>query len=232
MAKTFQVALTGDFYDSAGKPKYADLGLSVFENQRQIQVKSFAEHRKIIGADQLVGVNGVIVLTPSMTRESLAKPDDLLAIGRFGVGYDSVDVPACTEADVLLFITAGAVDRPVAEAVVGWMIGLTHHMLIKDRLVREGKWDDRSKFMGKELRDRTLGVIGLGGIARKLLELLSGWGMKPPLAFDPFLDAASAAKLGVKLVSLDDVLKSSDFVSIHCPLTDKTRGLIGAANCL
>jgi len=82
--------------------------------------------------------------------------------------------------------------------------------------------------MGRELRDRTLGVIGLGGIARKLLELLAGWGMKPPLAFDPFTKPADAEKLGVKLVSLDELLKSSDFVSIHCPLTNETRGLIGS----
>jgi phosphoglycerate dehydrogenase-like enzyme len=163
-----------------------------------------------------------------VTRETVSDARDLLAIGRFGVGYDAVDIAACTEADVLVFITAGAVDRPVAEAVVGWMIALTHNVLVKDRLVREGNWDDRSQYMGRELRDRTLGVIGLGGIARKLLEMLNGWGMNPPLAFDPFLESADAEKLGVKLASLDELLKSSDFVSIHCPLTNETRGVIGA----
>src|SRR5205814_6932133 len=173
----------------------------------------FKEHRKVIGADQLSNVNGVIVLTPAVTRETVSDAKDLLAVGRFGVGYDAVDVAACTDADVVAFITAGAVDRPVAEAVVGWMIGLTHHVLVKDRLVREGKWDDRSKYMGRELRDRTLGVIGLGGIAKKLLELLSGWGMNPPLAFDPFVTPDTAAKMRAKLVSLDELLSASDFVS-------------------
>src|SRR5438132_1176430 len=134
MGKTFQVALTGDFYDAAGKPRYADLGLGVFEGHPNIVVKSFAGHRPQIGAD---------------------------------------------------------------------------------RLAREGKWDARSGYMGRELRDRTLGVIGCGGIARKLIELLGGWGMKQPLAFDPYLDAATAAKLGVRLVSLQELLKSGDFVSIH-----------------
>ncbi len=227
MSNVFQVALTGDFYDATGQPKYADLGLGVFEAHANIAVRSFSEHRKQIGADQPAGANGVIVLTPAVTRESVSNANDLLAIGRFGVGYDAVDVKACTEADVLVYITAGAVDRPVAEAVVGWMIALTHNVLAKDRLVRQGKWDDRSRYMGKELRDRTLGVIGLGGIARKLLELLSGWGMKPPLAFDPFMKPDAAMKLGVWLVPLDELLRSSDFVSIHCPLTDQTRGLIG-----
>ena len=167
------------------------------------------------------------MLTPQVTKETVSAADDLLAIGRFGVGYDNVDVPACTAADVLLVITAGAVDRPVAEATVGWMIGLTHHMKVKDLLVCEGKWDERSGYMGRELRDRTLGVVGLGGIARKLLELLANWGMNQPVAFDPFIDPVAAANLGVRLVDLDELMRTSDFVSIHCPLTEKTRGLIG-----
>jgi phosphoglycerate dehydrogenase-like enzyme len=223
----FHIALTADFYNPSGEPKFADLGLDVFEDQPQIQWTPFVEHRPTIGADQLIGANGVIVLTPAVTRETVASAGNLLAVGRFGVGYDAVDVAACTEADVLLFITTGAVDRPVAEAVVGWMIALAHHTRTKDRLVREGRWDDRSLFMGCELRDRTLGVVGLGGIARKLIELLSTWGMKPPLAFDPFIDPSVADELGVRRVALDELLRSSDFVSIHCPLTSGTRGLIG-----
>lgn len=223
----FNVALTADFFAPSGEPKFADTGLDLFDAHPHIKVQRLREHRPQIGADQHAGAHGVIVLTPTVARESLEKADDLIAIGRFGVGYDSVDVPACTAADVLVVITAGAVDRPVAEATVGWMIGLTHHVLAKDRLVREGKWDDRSRYMGCELRDRTLGIIGLGGIGRKLLELLQGWGMRSPLAFDPHLDPAVAAKLGVRLVDLDELMWSSDFVSIHCPLTSETRGLVG-----
>jgi phosphoglycerate dehydrogenase-like enzyme len=169
----------------------------------------------------------VIVLTPSVTAKSLSESGDLLAIGRFGVGYDAVDVKACTEADVVAFITAGAVDRPVAEATVGWMIALTHHVRTKDQLVRTGRWDERSKFMGRELRDRTLGIIGLGGIARQVLTLLKGWAMNQPLVFDPFLSPAAAEEAGVRLVGLDELVQSADFVSIHCPLTEKTRGLLG-----
>ncbi len=223
----FHVALTADFYTASGEPKFSDFGLSTFEEHPEISVRPFAQHRPQIGADQLAGANGVIVLTPSVTRETVADAGDLLAVGRFGVGYDSVNVQACTDADVLVCITVGAVDRPVAEATVGWMIALTHHMSVKDRLAREARWEDRSRYMGRELRDRTLGVIGLGGIARKLIELLAGWGMRPPIAFDPFADRAAAEKLSVRLVEMDEVLRTSDFVSIHCPLTDKTRGLIG-----
>ena len=97
---TFRVAMTADFYDATGAPKYPDLGLSVFEGHPHIQCVPFAEHRPQIGADQINNAQGVIVLTPSVTAQSVARANDLLAIGRFGVGYDAVDVRACTEANM------------------------------------------------------------------------------------------------------------------------------------
>ena len=228
MKPAFNLILTADFRDSAGKLKFPDIGLSVLAENSQINHTFFKEHRAEIGADQIGDAQAVLVLAPNVTAQSVSNAKDLLVIARFGVGYDSVDVKACTAADVLVTITPGAVDRPVAEAAIGWMIALSHNVLAKDRLVRTGQWDERAKYMGRELRDRTLGVIGLGGIGRKTIELLRGFGMNQPLAFDPFASAELAAKSGVKLVSLEELLKQSDFVSIHCPLTEKTRGLIGA----
>jgi phosphoglycerate dehydrogenase-like enzyme len=226
--REFYVSLTADFRDDAGKLKFPDIGLSVLEGNPHIRPSFFKEHKKEIAADQIASAQGVIVLTPSVTAESVSKAENLLVMARFGVGYDSVDVKACTAADVLVTITTGAVDRPVAEATIGWMIALSHNFFAKDRLVRTGQWDERSKYMGRELRDRTLGVIGLGGIGRKTIEMLGGFGMKQPLAFDPFASEEMAAKSGARLVGLDELLKQADFVSIHCPLTEKTRGLIGA----
>jgi phosphoglycerate dehydrogenase-like enzyme len=125
-------------------------------------------------------------------------------------------------------ITAGAVDRPVAEATVGWMIALTHQFIPKDRLVRTGKWDDRTRFVGCELRDRTLGVVGLGGIGRTLVSLLGGFGMRQPIAYDPLVSSQAMAEVGVTSVSLDELMSTADFVSIHCPLNEGTRGLVGS----
>ncbi|MBI3875753.1 MAG: hypothetical protein HY300_07305 [Verrucomicrobia bacterium] len=230
--KKFIVALTADFYDGTGRPKYKDLGLSVLTGQPHMQTRVFTEHRKQITPDQLAGAQAVLVLTPAVTAETVSQAGDLLVVARFGVGYDSVDVRACTAADVLVTITTGAVDRPVAEATLGWMIALSHNVLIKDRLVRTGHWDERSKFMGRELRDRTLGVIGLGGIGRKLVELLRGFGMNQPLAFDPFIRPEVAAAAGARLAPLDELLRTADFVSIHCPLNEQTRNLIGACQGL
>jgi phosphoglycerate dehydrogenase-like enzyme len=225
--RTFRVALTADFYNERGELPYKDMGLSVFDGQSQLEYFALADKRPEIGADQIGDANAIVVLMPAVTRQTLSNADNLLVIGRFGVGYEKVDVAACTDADVLAFITAGAVDRSVAEATVGWMIALTHHTLIKDRLVRTGQWDVRTRYMGSELRDHVFGAVGLGGIARETIRLLSIFGMKQPIAFDPYMKPEAAAALGVRLVSLDELLSTADFVSLHCPLTEETRGMIG-----
>jgi phosphoglycerate dehydrogenase-like enzyme len=224
---SFRVALTADFFEAGGAPKYKDMGLSVFADQPHIHHFPLSEHRPQLGADQLREVQGAIVLTPQVTAETVAAATGFLAVGRFGVGYDAVDVAACTRADVAVYITAGAVDRSVAEATVGWMIALTHHLRVKDRLLRQGQWQERSRYMGRELRDRTFGAVGLGGIACETIRLLGVFGMRPPLAFDPYVDPAVAADLGVVLVDLDELLSRADFVSLHCPLNEQTRNLIG-----
>jgi phosphoglycerate dehydrogenase-like enzyme len=226
-AHAFRIALTADFYEATGALRYRDIGLDRLTGRPEIEVGRFAEHRAEIDPEQLAGLNGVIVLTPRVTARSLTAADDLLAVGRFGVGYDSVDVGACTQADVVLFITAGAVDRPVAEATVAWMLALTHQVRMKDRLVREGRWDERTRYQGCELRERTLGVIGFGGIGRAVVRLLAGFGMNAPLVYDPFVEAELVRALGACPVSLDELLAQADFVSLHCPLNEKTRNLIG-----
>lgn len=224
----FRIALTADFYDEAGVPRYADFGLDTFDGHEHIEISRFISHHAEVTSHQLAEYHAAIVLTPRITPRSLSGCHDLLAISRFGVGYDSVDIAACTANDVLVTITPGAVDRPVAEATIGWMLALTHCLLQKDRLVRTGRWDQRSQFMGCELRDRTLGVVGLGGIGRKLVQLLEGFGMRPPIAFDPCVPSETFIESGVRQVDLEELLATADFVSLHCPLNEQTRGLIGA----
>ena len=219
--------MTADLFDKDGSPKFSDLGLSAFEPYKWIEARPFDEHRPEIGPDQYGTANGIIVGRPRVTAHTVTGADNLLAIGRFGVGYDNVDVSACTRADVLAFITVGAVDHSMAEATIGWMLALCHHIREKDNLARTGGWDTRASFIGSELRDHTFGAVGLGRIARKTIELLKGFAMNPPIAFDPFVREADAAALGVRLVSLDRLMSEADFVSVHCPLSDGTRNLIG-----
>lgn len=222
------IALTADFYDDAGQPRFDDLGLDLLEDQNHLRITRFPQHQPLMTSDQLQGAFGALVLTPQVSAESIAGCEDLLIISRFGVGFDTVDVAACTDQDILVTITAGAVDRSMAEATIGWLIALTHQMLIKDRLVRTGDWDQRTSHNGCELRDRTLGIIGLGGIGQELVSMLATFGMKPPVAFDPFVPASVLSELGVRSVDLPELMQTADFVSIHCPLNEQTRGLVGA----
>lgn len=228
MPTPFRLTLTADFYDEAGAPRYSDFGLGTFEGHEHIVVSRFSDYRDEIAPDQLAGHHAALVLSPKVTANSLAGCKELLAISRFGVGYDSVDVEACTAKDVVLTITPGAVDRPVAEAAVGWMLALSHQMLQKDRLIRTGRWNDRSQYIGSELRDRTLGVVGLGRIGRRLVSLLQGFGMRQPIAYDPYVSAQEMIELGVRKMGLEELLSKADFVSLHCPLLAETQGLIGA----
>src|SRR5690349_2246077 len=111
--KTFRVALTADFYTPDGAPRYRDLGLATFASCPHITAQPLAKFEREITPEQAEGVQGLVVLTPAVTARTVSRANDLLAVGRFGVGYDAVDVPACTAVDVVVFITAGAVDRSV-----------------------------------------------------------------------------------------------------------------------
>lgn len=225
----FRVALSADFFSPEGALLFRDVGLSVLSGDPQIEHVKLKEFRSPAGADQLAGLQGFVTMNASITSDSVTKADNLLAIARFGVGYDDIDVAACTRAAVVFVTTPGAVDRSMAEATVGWMIALTHHMRAKDRLVRESRWDQVSNFMGIELRDRVLGMVGFGGIARATVDQLKSFGMKTPIAYDPFVAPAEFESRGVKQVSLETLMSQADIVSIHCLLNDKTRNLITKA---
>ena len=227
-SRQFRVALTADFFDQSGRLRYDDIGLNLLEADERFAVDRFTAHRAEIASEQLAGFHAAIVLGPRVTAASLAAADDLLVLARFGVGYDNVDVAACTAHDVLLVITAGAVDYSVAEATVGWMLALGHHVRVKDQLVRRAQWDIRSQYMGIELRGRTLGIIGCGGIGRAVIRLLAGFSMQTPLVYDPFVSSDELERIGAVPATLEELLARSDFVSLHCPLHDTTRGLLGA----
>jgi phosphoglycerate dehydrogenase-like enzyme len=225
--RRFVVALTADFFDNAGNLKFRDVGLSTLNGQQSIAIVPMHGFHQCVKPEQLQGVQGAILMEAGADKHTVSDSENLLALARFGVGYNDIDVQACTDADVVFFTAAGGVDRSMAEATVGWMISLGHRFRAKDLLVRSGRWDQASDHVGVELRDRTFGTIGFGGIGRATVELLQGFGMSQPLAYDPYCAPETANRLGVKMVPLDELMRSADFVSIHCPLNDGTRNLVG-----
>jgi D-3-phosphoglycerate dehydrogenase len=230
MTEPFEIALTADFLRPDGAPAYADMGLELLEQAgRRVRHRYLESHEPEIPPEQVAGLDAVLCLTPRVTRNTLRDASRLKVIARFGVGYDSVDVPACTEADVAVTITVGAVNHSVAESIVTFMLALNHQLFAKDRLVREHRWPERSLYMGSELRGKVAGIVGLGGIGKQTLRLLSSFGMEPAVAFDPYLDAASMATVGAKKVDLPTLMRTADYVIVTCPLNEETRHLIGAA---
>ncbi len=223
----FRVGFSADLCDQQGQPVFPDIGLSLLEGVPRIAIGSVAEYRAEYSPDQLTDYDVLISLKPKVTRQSLLGVSRLCAIGRCGVGYDNVDLEACTEKGIAVFITPGGVVRPVAESIVLGVLALSHNLLRKDRQVRQGLWAESTRLLGREPRQRVVGTIGLGNIASEAIRLLRVFDVGRFLAFDPYAALERAAQLGVEMVSLEELLRTSDYVLVNCPLTPQTRGLLG-----
>lgn len=160
--------------------------------------------------------------------ELLKRTPNLLIVSSNGAGFDPVDVAACTAAGVLVVNQSGGNAHSVAEHVLAMMLTLSKRIVQSDRHLRRERDVDRNDFVGNEVRGKTVGIVGLGNVGRRIAGLCKGLlGMKV-LAYDPYLTADVMAVRGGEKVELDQLLRNSDFVSISCPLTRQSRGMIGA----
>lgn len=157
----------------------------------------------------------------------LERCENLLAVCSAGAGYDVIDVDACTRAGIAVCNNSGPGAEAVAEHALGFMLDLAKKITVADRALRSGSLGDRLRLQGSQLLGKTLGVVGLGAIGGRLVELCAPFGMEV-LVFDPYLDDVSAEARGVQRVSLAALVERADFVQVTCPLTAETRGLIGA----
>lgn len=156
----------------------------------------------------------------------LRRCEKLVAVCSAGAGYDVIDVDACTRAGIAVCNNSGPGAEAVAEHALGFMLDLAKKITAADRMLRAGPLSDRMVLRGSQLMGKTLGVIGLGAIGGRLVELCAPFGMEV-LVFDPYLDEVSAQARGVRVVTLAELLERSDFVQVTCPLTSETKGLIG-----
>jgi phosphoglycerate dehydrogenase-like enzyme len=225
MADKFKVGITRDVLGPSGEPVYGRAALKVLD-------------------DPLIEWEYLPVAVPELTPEHASQYDALCLFGsratratvsgsnrrlkliaRFGVGYDNVDVPACTENGVMLTIAPDGVRRPVASSVMAFTLAMSHRLALKDRLVRDGRWKDRGDFLGYGLTGKKLGVIGVGNIGKEVFRLAKPWDMVH-LGCDPNVPQQAVADLGVKMVDLDRLLREADIISVNCLLNDETRHLI------
>ena len=228
MADTFRVALSGDFKKADGSPTFPDFDVEPLRKAPGVEV-AYIDASSPLRADQLADFDALILLQPKFARESIHPNGRLSVVARFGVGYDNVDVPACTEAGIPLVITPDGVRRPVAVSIITLMLALTGKLLIKDRLTRGGPetFNQRVDHMGVGLVGRTLGSIGIGNIGAELFRMAKPFDMKF-IAHDPFADKVVAAELGIELVSMEDVFRRADVLCVNCPLAPETRHLVNA----
>jgi D-3-phosphoglycerate dehydrogenase len=184
----------------------------------------------IIGAAHAYQVNSSRAEVPPHLVPGAAllrSAPNLLIVSTNGVGYDGVDVAACSEAGVLVVNQAGGNREAVAEHVLGMMLCLSKRIVESDRLMRREKVN-RTSLMGHDIAGKTIGIIGLGHVGKRVAELCRGpFGMHV-IATDPYVSAEEMRPLGVERAELDDLLHRADFVSINCPLSQETRGLMGA----
>ena len=227
MGQTFRVGLTRDFLKPDGTLGFGDIGLSVLDKAAGVEWEFLAEDTPELRADQVRDYDALLVMAPGVTVATLQGADGLAILARFGVGYDKVDVDACSNNGVLLTITPDGVRRPVATSIMTFILALSAKLLIKDRLTRAGCWSEKLDHMGIGVTGRVLGVIGMGNIGREVFALAKPFGMRH-LAYDPYLTPENAAAAGVELVGLEDLLRTADFVSICCALTSETHHLINA----
>jgi D-3-phosphoglycerate dehydrogenase len=160
------------------------------------------------------------------TEKLIAAADNLKVIGRAGIGVDNVDIPAASRRGIIVMNTPFGNSITTAEHAIALMFAVARQLPAADASTQAGKWE-KSKFMGVEITGKTLGVIGAGNIGGIVCKKAIGLGMHV-LAYDPFLSKERAEEMGVTKVELDELLARADFITLHVPMTDKTRGILGA----
>ncbi len=169
--------------------------------------------------------DGIVVRSRTkLNKDVIDKADNLKIIARAGVGVDNIDLDAATEKGIMVVNSPESTSITVAEHTMGLLLTLARKLSIADKSVKEGKWE-KKKFMGTELRNKTLGVIGMGRIGSQVVNRCKAFEMDA-IVYDPYLPEEVANQMGVVLTDLETVLKNADFITIHVPLTPETKHLI------
>ena len=204
----------------------AEEGLALFRAQKNFEVliktKQPVEELKKLAAD----ADACVVRSGTqITREVIDAAKELKVIGRAGVGLDNVDVEAASKRGIVVINTPGGNTISAAELTFCLLMTMARNIPEANNSVKRGEWE-RKKFTGVELYEKTLGVLGLGRIGTEVAKRAQAFGMKV-IAYDPYLRSEKAMQIGVENVTLDELLSRSDFITLHMPLTNENKGLIG-----
>jgi phosphoglycerate dehydrogenase-like enzyme len=219
------VGYTADFLKPDGTVGWGDIGLARLEGIPGLEVSFLPPHDPVLTPEVAGDFDALGVLAARVTAGLIDQAPRLALIARFGVGYDAVDLEACTRNGVAVTITPPGVRRAMASTAMAFILSLAHRVVDKDRITRTGRWADKLEYMGYQFTGRTLGSIGLGNIARDMFGLATPWGVRK-IACDPYVTPEQAAASGVELVEMETLFRESDYLVVLCNLTDETRHLV------
>jgi phosphoglycerate dehydrogenase-like enzyme len=238
----FHVLYTGDYLNQHGELALPDIALDLYRDEPVIRVEFLRDQSPRPGEsdywDRLYSLevqphhvtqaNGIVIFRPWVKASAFEKgAENLVVIGRAGAGYDKIDLEACTRNDVAVFNAPDTLTHSTASSAFLLILALAKRLPEQQRLVSTGRWDLQPQTMGEDLPEKTLGIVGFGATGQELARLMAPWQMRI-IAYSPRALPETAAALGVKLVpALDELLQTSDFVSLHNRLEPRNRGLLG-----
>jgi phosphoglycerate dehydrogenase-like enzyme len=240
--RVFKVFYTGDYLDQAGNLASKDIGFDQLDNIPFIQTGFLMDQKPQlndpsywsrlysleIAPQHVAEANGLVVCRPWVKASAFSRgAENLVVIGRAGAGYDKIDLEACTANDVLVFNSPHSLVHSTASAALLFILALAKRLPEHERMARSGLWNRQAQIMGDDLPGQTLGIVGFGQTGAELARIVAPFKMRL-LAYSPHADPARARTLGVCLVpTLDELLRESDFISLHCRLDEHTRAMIG-----
>lgn len=199
-------------------------GINILRNAADVEVATDLKKEELM--EKIADVDALLVRSATkVTKDVIDCAKKLKVIGRAGVGVDTIDLDAATERGIVVVNSPEASSITVAEHTMGLILALARKIPFADKSVKDRRWE-KKKFMGMELRGKTLGIIGMGRIGSQVAEKATAFGMHT-VGYDPYIPEKTAKKIHIELVTLDELVKNSDFITVHVPLTDKTRAIIG-----
>jgi phosphoglycerate dehydrogenase-like enzyme len=239
--KHFELKFTGDQSDETGRPN-TELAWDLLDQTPHIRYGFLEDQRPKandptyqdrlysmeIQPQHVASANGIVVCRPYVKASAFTRGSaNLVAIGRAGIGYDKIDLRACTENDVVVFNSPHGLTHSTASAAMIFILALSRRFFLQERIVREYRWALQAEAVGDDLPGQTLGIVGFGQTGRELARLIAPFHMRI-ISYSPHADPIQAKELGVALVSsLDQLLRESDYVSLNGRLDARTRRLIG-----
>ncbi|MBQ1913906.1 MAG: phosphoglycerate dehydrogenase [Selenomonadaceae bacterium] len=198
-------------------------GIELLEKEFEVVVKEKISHEELLSI--IPEFDALMVRSASkVTADVIERAEKLKIIGRAGVGVDNIDIPAATARGIIVINSPGGNTIAATEHTMAMMLAMSRHIPIANETLQKGEWN-RKKYVGVELRGKTLGVVGMGRIGSGVAKRALAFDMNV-IAYDPYINEERAKSLGVKVGSLDDVIAEADFITVHMPLTPETKGMI------